>query len=153
MARASPEEYLHKIFDPYFTTKPKGTGPRPGKRLFHNQKPWRFYRGGIKAGAGTTFRVYIPASENEFPEIFQRKEKPRTGLGKILVMDDEEIIRDVATAMLEYLGYSVVVCCDGGEAIQLYRQAIAAGRAFRRCHNRSDHSRGEWVGRKQSRNS
>lgn len=45
-------------------------------------------------------------------------------------MDDEKIIREVAAAILEHLGYSAVVCCDGSEAIELYKQAIAAKEPF-----------------------
>jgi len=64
------------------------------------------------------------------PEVTDVKEHPHAGSGRILVMDDEELIREVAAEILGHLGYSVVVCCDGSEAIALYRQAIATKEPF-----------------------
>ena len=125
-----PEQYLHKIFDPYFTTKQKGSGLGLAT-VYSIIKNHDGYVGvESKVGVGTTFQIYIPASENVLPEVMERKENPHTGSGKILVMDDEEIIREVAAEILEHLGYSVVVCCDGSEAIELYRQAIATKEPF-----------------------
>jgi len=120
-----PEEYLNKIFDPYFTTKQKGSGLGLAS-VYSIIKNHDGYIGvESKTGAGTTFRLYVPASENGLPEVTERKEILHAGSGKILVMDDEEIIREVAALILGHLGYSVVVCCDGREAIELYLQAIA----------------------------
>jgi len=119
-----PEEYIHKIFDPYFTTKQKGSGLGLAT-VYSIIKNHNGYVGvESKSGVGTTFQLYIPASENVLPEVIESKEDPHTGSGKILVMDDEEIIRVVAAEILEHLGYSVVVCSDGNEAIDLYGQAI-----------------------------
>jgi len=53
-----------------------------------------------------------------------------TGKGKILVMDDEEIIRKVAAKMLNHVGYEVVLAEDGNRAVELYRQAVEAGQPF-----------------------
>ena len=53
-----------------------------------------------------------------------------TGKGKILVMDDEEIIRNVAAKMLNHVGYEVVLAEDGNRAIELYSQAVQAGQPF-----------------------
>jgi PAS domain S-box-containing protein len=125
-----PEQYLHKIFDPYFTTKEKGSG----LGLASVYSIIRNHGGCIgvesKVGAGTTFRIYIPASENGLMEVMEKRENLQAGSGKILVMDDEEIIREVTATMLEHLGYSAVVCCDGSEAIELYRQAMASEEPF-----------------------
>jgi len=125
-----PEEYLHKIFDPYFTTKQKGSGLGLASVYSIIKHHGGFVGVESKVGAGTTFQVYIPASENRLPEVAERKESLHAGSGKILVMDDEEIIREVAAAILEHLGYNAVVCCDGSEAIELYRQAIATKEPF-----------------------
>ncbi len=119
-----PEEYLHKIFDPYFTTKQKGSGLGLATVYSIIRNHDGFVGVESKTGVGTTFQLYIPASENVLPEVIESKEDPHTGSGKILVMDDEEIIREVAAEILGHLGYSVVVCIDGNEAIELYRQAI-----------------------------
>ena len=71
-----PEEYLHKIFDPYFTTKQKGSGLGLAS-VYSIIKNHDGYIGvESKVGAGTTFQIYIPASENELPEVTERKEFP-----------------------------------------------------------------------------
>jgi PAS domain S-box-containing protein len=125
-----PEEYLHKIFDPYFTTKQRGSGLGLASVYSIIKNHGGFVGVESKTGVGTTFQVYIPASENGLSEVTERKENLHAGSGKILVMDDEEIIREVAATILEYHGYSAVVCCDGSEAIELYRQAIATKEPF-----------------------
>ena len=76
------------------------------------------------------FQLYLPASENGLPEVADIKENPLAGSGRILVMDDEDIIRDVASEILGHLGYSAVACCDGSEAFELYSQAIATKEPF-----------------------
>ncbi len=125
-----PEQHLHKIFDPYFTTKQKGSG----LGLATVYSIIKNHDGNIgvesKLGVGTTFHVYIPASETGLLEVTERKESSHAGSGKIMVMDDEEIIREVAAEILGHLGYIAVVCCDGSEAIELYRQAIATKEPF-----------------------
>jgi CheY-like chemotaxis protein len=125
-----PEEHLHRIFDPYYTTKQKGSGLGLAS-VYSIIKNHNGYVGvESKVGAGTTFQVYIPASENGLLEATEIKENPHAGSGRILVMDDEEIIREVAAEILRHLGYSVVVCSDGSEAIELYRQGIETKEPF-----------------------
>ncbi|HOD69716.1 MAG: Chemotaxis protein CheY [Deltaproteobacteria bacterium ADurb.BinA179] len=51
-------------------------------------------------------------------------------IGRILVMDDEEIIRDVLSSMLDFLGYEVQVASDGAQALSMYREAMDAGKPF-----------------------
>jgi signal transduction histidine kinase/CheY-like chemotaxis protein len=125
-----PEQYLHKIFDPYFTTKQKGSGLGLATVYSIIRNHDGYIRVDSKAGAGTTFQVYIPASENGLPQVAEIKENPLAGSGRILVMDDEDIIRDVAAEILWHLGYDAVACCDGSEAVELYRQAIATKEPF-----------------------
>ncbi len=119
-----PENIIDKIFDPYFTTKQEGSGL--GLAITHSII--RKHSGHIsvrsKSGKGTTFTIYLPAIVNEI-----QKEKITgtaliKGKGKILVMDDEEIVRDVSKNMLEYLGYEVLLAKDGTEAVGLYKELI-----------------------------
>jgi two-component system, cell cycle sensor histidine kinase and response regulator CckA len=125
-----PEQDLHKIFDPYFTTKQTGRGLGLATVYSIIRNHDGHVRSESKEGVGTMFQVYIPASENGLLEVMKRMKNPHDGSGRILVMDDEEIIREVAAAILGHLGYNAVVCCDGNEAIELYRQAITAKEPF-----------------------
>lgn len=125
-----PEEHFNKIFDPYFTTKKKGSGL--GLAVVYSIV--RNHNGHIrvysKLNEGTTFDIYIPASEKELPPAEPKNEGFTRGKGKILVMDDEEIIRLVAKELLNHLGYEVELSKDGEEALQFYKNAIEADSPF-----------------------
>jgi PAS domain S-box-containing protein len=125
-----PREHLAKIFDPYFTTKKKGSG----LGLSTSYSIVRGHRGYLMVesdlGIGTTFTIYLPASEEGKRLSCAEEERFVTGKGRILVMDDEEAVREVAQGMLETLGYSVTLVKDGTEAIELYKVAMASGVPF-----------------------
>jgi PAS domain S-box-containing protein len=124
------KKHLSKIFDPYFTTKKKGSG----LGLSTSYSIVRSHGGHITVeshmGIGTTFNIYLPASGGG--KVLDCAEEARfvTGKGRILVMDDEEAVRDVAQGMLEILGYSVTLAKDGTEAIEIYKAAMASGAPF-----------------------
>ncbi len=124
------EANLSKIFDPYFTTKDTGSG----LGLSTSYSIIKHHGGHISVksnpGAGTVVRVYLPASDKEVEEKPEAQTRPRQGRGRILVMDDEEIIRKLCREVLIYFGYEAVVASDGAEAIFLYKQAKAAGEPF-----------------------
>jgi len=125
-----PPGHLQKIFDPYFTTKQKGSGL--GLAICYSIV--KKHDGHISAeselGRGTTFSIYLPASSKELPGKKVSREEPIRGEGKILVMDDEAVVRDVTGQILKHLGYDVEFAADGSEAIELYRKADEAGKAF-----------------------
>jgi PAS domain S-box-containing protein len=125
-----PDEYQSKIFDPYFTTKQKGSGL--GLATVHSII--KKHDGHIcvesKVGFGTAFHVYLPASMKELPRTIHKEVKHHSGYGKILLMDDDETIRDVANEILGHLGYRVALCNDGNEALALYRQAMEQEEPF-----------------------
>lgn len=125
-----PEENLQKIFDPYFTTKPKGSG----LGLATVYSIIRNHGGHIEVestlGEGTTFHLYLPASESSHPPQESREPTIVPCSGRVLVMDDEEVVREVAAELVSALGYSVEVCCDGVEMLNLYRKAKEQGNAF-----------------------
>ena len=86
----------------------------------------RGHKGAIKvystAGQGTTFKVLFPASEHQATRPLPQAATERTVQGEtVLVVDDEQIVRRSAKAMLERYGYSVVVAENGKEAVELYR--------------------------------
>ncbi len=124
------EEHLPKIFDPYFTTKKAGSG----LGLATSYSIVKNHSGHMtvesKLGHGATFHIYLPAS----PEghAFRAEQEPvrPDDTGRILVMDDEEIIRDLAADLLTAMGYDVEVAGDGRHAVELYRQAKDSGRPF-----------------------
>lgn len=126
-----PATHLNRIFDPYFSTKQQGSG----LGLATVYSIIRKHHGDIKAtsrlGQGTTFTIHLPAAGGE-KKICEEKNGAETheGSGRILIMDDEEIIRDVLCNMLELLGYKTETCRDGAEALECYRSALATGNAF-----------------------
>jgi len=124
------KKHLSKIFDPYFTTKKKGSG----LGLSTSYSIVRSHGGHITVesfpGIGTTFKIYLPASEGGKTPDCAEEARFITGKGRILVMDDEEAVRDVTQGMLESLGYSVTLAKDGMEAIEIYKMAMASGAPF-----------------------
>ena len=80
-------------------------------------------------GVGTTFYIYLPASQKEVLREGER-EKLLVGEGRVLLMDDEEIVREVAGEMLTRIGYEVEFAGDGAEAIELYKRAKETGQPF-----------------------
>jgi PAS domain S-box-containing protein len=126
-----PKENLQRIFEPYFTTKQRGSG----LGLATAYSIVKNHEGEIgvesELGVGTTFTIYIPASEKEpLTKNGVEKEKLLTGCGKILVMDDEEEARRVLSNMLSHLGYEFEFAVDGHEAIELYQRALKSGEPF-----------------------
>ena len=81
-------------------------------------------------GKGTTFYIYLPKSQSEAAVIKEHEEGLVYGEGKILVMDDEEILRTAAGMILGELGYSADFARDGKEAIKLYKKAKDSGEPF-----------------------
>ncbi|GBE34528.1 response regulator receiver protein [bacterium BMS3Bbin06] len=81
-------------------------------------------------GAGTTFHIYLPASHKEIVGEGAAEKAPLTGKGRILIMDDEEIVREVAGEMLRSLGYEAEITRDGEETIALYQESQRSDHPF-----------------------
>ncbi|MFZ2197447.1 MAG: PAS domain S-box protein [Thermodesulfovibrionales bacterium] len=125
------EKYIHRLFDPYFTTKEKGSGLglATSYSIIKNH-------GGLidvksQLGNGSTFFVYLPAVETERERV---ETVPAAAdacrKGRVLVMDDEELIRNIAGIMLKALGHEAEFAENGEEAIAKYREALSSGRRF-----------------------
>jgi two-component system cell cycle sensor histidine kinase/response regulator CckA len=116
------EKHLLNIFDPYFTTKQEGSG----LGLATTYSIIRKHDGHItvesKLGEGTTFHIYLPASDKAVPE--KEEIKLIKGQGRILVMDDEVALKRMIGRMLRKLGYESEFAKDGAEAIEMYKGAM-----------------------------
>jgi CheY-like chemotaxis protein len=125
-----PQEHLAKIFDPYFTTKHQGSG----LGLSMSYTTIHAHDGHIavdsEMGKGTIFRIYMPASHEKLVEKADREERLIKGQGRILVMDDDESIRNVTEKILIELGYDVGCASDGAETIAVYQDAAKSGHPF-----------------------
>jgi PAS domain S-box-containing protein len=124
------KEHLSRIFDPYFTTKQKGSGLglTTAYSIIKNHDGYISVES--RLGEGTCFNIYLPASEKEIVENKAVEERPLVGKGRILVMDDEELVRNVAGEMLKSIGYDVEFAREGTEAIEVYKKAKDSGEDF-----------------------
>jgi CheY-like chemotaxis protein len=127
------ENDLKKIFDPYFTTKPAGNGL--GLASVHSiiYKHGGHIGAASVIGSGTTFTIHLPSTGETYSKHQAEYTAESLGVhsgGSILVMDDEKLIRDMSTEMLDYLGYHASTCEDGKEAIRLYKTAIESGMPY-----------------------
>jgi PAS domain S-box-containing protein len=117
------EKTIKRIFDPFFTTKDMGRGT--GLGLASAYGIIKNHGGIINADSiinkGTTFNVFLPASDKSIEKTKPLNQKALKGVGTVLVVDDEEMIIDVATQILENLGYSALSARSGTEAIKVYQ--------------------------------
>lgn len=126
-----PKEQLLKIFDPYFSTKAQGTGLGLAISYSIIKKHEGYIAVESETGRGTTFSIYLPCTEKEVYTVRDIvNDLPAQGRGKILFMDDQKMIRDMAAQMLHKIGYEVKLTGDGQEAIEQYRMALQSGRPF-----------------------
>lgn len=118
-----PEQILDKIFDPYFTTKQEGSGL--GLAICYSiiNKHDGYLTAESETGKGATFTIYLPASENlKINKNIVITEKAVTKASRIIVMDDDKMIRDLAKSQLNILGHEAVLVADGEQAINRYRE-------------------------------
>ncbi len=125
-----PSEHLARIFDPYFTTKKKGSG----LGLATSYSIIKNHDGCITIesilGKGSTFHIFLPASTDLDALDSPKNSLIVDGTGHILIMDDEEMIRDIAGTILSHLGYSASFAKNGEEAITRYKEALAENLPF-----------------------
>lgn len=125
-----PAEILPRIFDPYFTTKYKGSGLGLAISYSIIANHGGFMTATSEPAKGTTLYLYLPASQSEVNPPDDLEDIVPTGAGRILVMDDEKSIRDLASEILCLLGYEAVVAEDGAQAIELYRSSKESSTPF-----------------------
>ena len=125
-----PPDYLPKIFDPYFTTKQAGSGLGLATVYSIVKNHGGHIAVESRLGVGTTFQVYLPAVTRQIKQPPEENRQVLSGQGKILVMDDEAIVRDLLARMLDHLGYQATLAQDGAEALELFNAAREAGEHF-----------------------
>jgi len=124
-----PSYTLHKIFDPYYSTKQNGSGLglSAAYSIITN------HHGTITVSSvesqGSTFVIYLPAAQ-ETTTVPQDSLSAMTGEGRVLVMDDEESIRLLVGEMLRHLGYEVQCVAEGKEAVERYQEAYHTHQPF-----------------------
>ncbi|MEI6046822.1 MAG: PAS domain-containing protein, partial [Chloroflexota bacterium] len=130
----SPET-LQNIFDPYFTTKSTGSGLGLAVCYSIIKKHDGLIKVESVVGKGTAFQIYLPAS-NHLVEINEPLPKTvfpldmNSSSRKLLVMDDDALLRDMIRRLARLLGYEVALAKEGQEAVELYRIALQTGQPF-----------------------
>ncbi|MEA3360720.1 MAG: ATP-binding protein, partial [Thermodesulfobacteriota bacterium] len=123
-----PKEIIDKIFDPYYSTKQQGSGL--GLAICHSiiNKHDGHISVQSNPGKGTTFTIYLPAvspGETTAPKVPHTSSAVKAA--RIMVMDDEEMIRDLVKAQLTRLGHEAVLVADGEQAINEYQKLQDSG--------------------------
>jgi len=115
---------MARIFDPFFTTKKMGRGT--GLGLASAYGIIKSHNGYIDVESekdkGSTFSVYLPATDLRTSVDSAPSSKPAAGTGTILLVDDEQMVLDVTAQMIERLGYTVIQARNGREAIERFRE-------------------------------
>ena len=129
------EEDLSRIYDPYFSTKATGNGLGLATVYAIIKNHDGEIRVFSRLDHGTTFAITLPAAEGSAPLPAQagagaEQHEPGAAGGKILLMDDEDAIREMASAALAMFGYQPFVARDGEEMLEMYRQERESGSPF-----------------------
>ncbi len=126
-----PKEYLSKIFDPYFTTKQKGSGLGLTSALAIIRKHEGAIMINSEPGNGTEVTIYLPASGKKvIPQKSEEEKGSSLKKANILLMDDDRVILHAVEALLVHKGFDVTTAGDGRETIKLYSEALKTNSQF-----------------------
>jgi len=128
-----PVEIKEKIFDPYFTTKTEGTGLGLASAFSIIYRHGGHLSVDSIEGKGSIFTICLPSLKESYTDHIVASPKqatPRHG-GNILLMDDDEMIREVAKHILCHLGYEVTLCANGEDAIELFKLSMESDTPYK----------------------
>jgi CheY-like chemotaxis protein len=125
-----PPAIISQIFDPYFSTKHEGRGLGLASCYSIVQNHSGLLTVDSRLGEGATFTFYLPSAPESSTVDRPSRVSLQEGSARVLVMDDDEVIQEIISEMLQVAGYTVVVAGDGRQAIDLYRQAMEKGKPF-----------------------
>ncbi|HPS87120.1 MAG TPA: response regulator [Spirochaetota bacterium] len=116
-------DIIDRIFEPFFTTKEKGKGTGLGLSVIHGIV--NNHKGSISVqsepGKGTVFEVFLPVTGEPSRHMEKTIEKPHSGNATILLVDDEKMLTEINSSILESMGYTVLTCNNGSEALEIFR--------------------------------
>lgn len=130
------EKNIHRVFDPYFSTKTRGTDKGTGLGLSTAYSIIKKHDGFIEIfseeGRGTSIDIYLPRAlaVEEKARVPVATPAIKAGKKRILVMDDEELIRNLTHGMLDHLGHEALLTENGEQALELYTKAKEEGNPF-----------------------
>ncbi len=124
------DKHISKIFDPYFSTKQNGSGLGLATTFSIIKRHGGHISVESKMETGTTFHIYLPASDKITEQIEEKEESKHNGHGKILIMDDQEPILKMLGRMLNHMGYETAFAKDGSQAIEMYKEAQSVENPF-----------------------
>ena len=113
---------LEKIFEPYFTSKQKGSGLGLATAFSIINNHNGYITVTSELGVGSSFYIYLEASSEKIDSSVIKEGDKKKLAGHVLIMDDEEVVRQVGSSILEHLGCTVETAIDGDEAIKLYKK-------------------------------
>ena len=119
-----PPEVLDRIFEPFFTTKTNGEGTGLGLAMVHGivAQHGGYIRCYSEPGVGTSFKMYFPVSSAELrSDLAVTGEMPASGSETVLLVDDDDRVREMAGQVIEMGGYTVLVARSGEEALVKFR--------------------------------
>lgn len=129
-----PPQSLPRIFDPYFSAREGGSGLGMAAAYSILRRHGGAIRAESKPGRGSMFTIDLPATPGEVPDGTETDPEATranvAGRQRVLVMDDEDLVRVMIGDMLQHFGYEVVLTSDGAEAVAAYGRAFTDGPRF-----------------------
>ncbi len=121
---------LSKVFDPFFTTKQRGSGLGLATSYSIVKQHGGYITVNSDIDVGSTFHIYLPHVAGDVDAADDDEELTYAGKGRVLIMDDDELVREFSGDALAELGYTVATARDGADAISLYADARASAEPF-----------------------